>query len=123
MSSPYLKARAELEAARRRHKNELARLEREAARARKAEVAAVVAQIKAVIRQYGLTAKDLGYRPSKDDGKAGEKHPLKGVKLPPKVVHPVTGQTWAGRGTKPQWVKELEARSRKKSRAGQGRLL
>ena len=124
MASSFLKAQAELEAAKRRHKDELRQLERETEKARKVEVAEIIAQVKAVIGQYGLTAKDLGYRPLKDGvSKAAKAHPLKGIKVPPKVIHPTTGQKWSGRGTKPQWVKDLEAKSKGKSRANQGKLL
>lgn len=32
--------------------------------------------------------------------------PKKGIKVPPKYMHKETGQTWAGRGVQPTWLRE-----------------
>lgn len=32
--------------------------------------------------------------------------PKKGVKVPPKYRHPKTGETWAGRGVHPTWIRD-----------------
>ncbi|MBX9862395.1 MAG: H-NS histone family protein [Hyphomicrobium sp.] len=35
-----------------------------------------------------------------------EASPKKGVKVAPKYRHPATGETWAGRGVHPVWVRD-----------------
>lgn len=40
--------------------------------------------------------------------------PKKGTTIPPKYRHPETGETWAGRGVHPTWMREyLKKRGRK----------
>lgn len=94
--------KAQIEEANRQHKEILAHMEEELDSLMKAEVEAVIAQMKADIKKYLITAKDLGFA-------AKIRKPRKsGNKVPPKVTHPTDGRTWSGRGTKPAWVRELE---------------
>jgi DNA-binding protein H-NS len=109
MSTKFIKAQAALEAAKKRHQEELKALEKEAEDARKAELVTVIAQVKAIIKQYGLTPSDIGFKAPKKE--TGERKSLKGSKVPPKVTHPTDGRTWSGRGSKPEWVKDLEAKA------------
>ncbi|MBU3728940.1 MAG: H-NS histone family protein [Phycisphaerales bacterium] len=37
-------------------------------------------------------------------------HPNRGAKLPPKFLDPATGNKWSGRGLKPRWITDHEAR-------------
>ena len=95
--------KADIEQAKRLHKEALAKMEEELDRLMTAEVDAVISQMKADIKKYLITAKDLGFI-------AKTKKPKKsGSKVPPKVTHPTDGRTWSGRGTKPTWVRELES--------------
>ncbi len=99
--------KARIEEANRQHNEMLSHMEEELDRLMKAEVEAVIVQMKADIKKYLITAKDLGFV-------AKIKKPKKsGAKVPPKVTHPTDGRTWSGRGTKPTWVRELEQNTSK----------
>lgn len=77
-------------------------LQREADKLRVQEVAGVVARIKEAISHYGLTAEQLGYGASPKGTKA------KGKKLSGTGAVAYSddfGNTWGGRGPRPQWLK------------------
>ena len=70
----------------------------QAEQARKSELASVIADIKAKMKQYGITVADLGGAGSKGGAKSKSKAPAK-YKGP-------NGELWAGGpGRKPEWVR------------------
>ena len=74
---------------------QIAQLTAQAEAARKSELAGVIAEIKQKMAEYGITLADLGGKRT---------HPNKGTPAPIKYRHPVTGQTWTGRGKHPRWL-------------------
>lgn len=76
----------------------------QAEQARKAELAAVIGEIKAKIKEFGLTASDLGLGAG---GASTAKKTKSSSSLPAKYRGP-NGELWAGGlGRKPAWVKEI----------------
>jgi DNA-binding protein H-NS len=74
----------------------------QAEQARKAELASVVADIKAKMKEYGITAADLG-------GVGGKKTAKSKSSAPAKFKGP-NGELWAGGpGRKPEWVRNVLA--------------
>lgn len=73
----------------------------QAEQARKDELAGVIADIKAKMKQYGITVADLG-------GSTGARRAAKPAAAP-KYRGP-NGELWAGGpGRKPQWVRDVLA--------------
>ena len=70
-------------------------LMKQAEEMRKQENREIIADIKAIIREKGITAEQLGFAPA---GKGSRKP------APAKYRDPATGQTWAGRGRTPKWM-------------------
>lgn len=66
------------------------RIEHERARA----VAQAIAEIRARIKEYDITAEELGFAPLT----------AKSVAAPAKYRNPETGETWSGRGRAPHWL-------------------
>jgi len=77
--------------------------------------------IRELIQRLALTKEDLDQlfpnapavrAPVAGTAAAGERqaHPNRGVKLPPKYMDPATGNKWSGRGLKPRWITDHEAR-------------
>jgi DNA-binding protein H-NS len=62
---------------------------------RKIENKEVIAEIRAAIREHGITADQLGFAPA---GKGSR------TTAPAKYRDPITGKTWAGRGRTPLWL-------------------
>jgi DNA-binding protein H-NS len=88
-------------------------LKAEAERLRRKEADGVIERIRGAIEHYGLTAADLGL-----SGKppAAARKPRR-AKAAPKVKAPAkfqdeTGRTWAGRGKRPQWLRDALAAGR-----------
>lgn len=88
-------------------KKQIAELERRAEEARRAELASVLSEMRVKIKEYGITAADLGFNlytadreasSEKKDAGAGRKH------VEPKYLNPATGETWTGRGRAPAWM-------------------
>ena len=80
-----------------------AALEKQIADAQRDERGAAVAKVKALMAEYGLSLADLGTRaaagPRKSSGKVAATY-----------RDPATGDTWSGRGLKPNWLRAaLEA--------------
>lgn len=74
----------------------------QAEQARKSELASVVADIKAKMKEFGITVGDLGGVGAKGAAKTKSKAPAK-FKGP-------NGELWAGGpGRKPEWVREILA--------------
>ncbi|MFP8834441.1 H-NS family nucleoid-associated regulatory protein [Hydrogenophaga sp. XSHU_21] len=78
----------------------------QAEQARKAELAGVIADIKARMKQYGITLADLGGSTATGGGKRAGKSKSAAA---PKYRGP-NGELWAGGpGRKPQWVRDVLA--------------
>ena len=75
---------------------------KQAEAARRAEIAAVVAEIRAKMKDYGITPADL---------KGGAKKP-KAPAAAARYRNPATGQSWSGRGRAPKWLADELARGR-----------
>ncbi len=73
--------------------------------ARRAEIAAVVAEIRAKMKEYGITLADL---------KGGAKKTKSRSAVAAKYRNPATGETWPGRGRVPRWLVAIEAAGRKR---------
>ena len=71
--------------------------------ARRAEIAAVVAEIQARMKEYGITLADL---------KGGAKKAKPRWAVAAKYRNPVTGDTWSGRGRAPKWLADALAKGR-----------
>ena len=76
----------------------------EAEQARKNELASVIADIKAKMKQYGLTVADLG------GSTGGTKKVSKSKSAAPAKYRGPNGELWAGGpGRKPEWVRAVLA--------------
>ena len=79
-----------------------AEIEKKIADAQREERASAIAQVRSLMAQYGLTVADLASRsasaPRAATGKAVSK-------VAAKYRDAVTGNTWSGRGLKPNWLK------------------
>ena len=76
----------------------------QAEQARKSEIAGVIADIKARMKQYGITVADLG-----GAAVAGKK-PAKSKSAAPAKYKGPNGELWAGGpGRKPEWVRAVLA--------------
>lgn len=70
---------------------------------------AILVEVKDKIETYGLTAEECGFQSVVTVVKATKK--ASKTTLPPKYKNEATGDTWhGGRGAKPKWVKEVEAK-------------
>ena len=97
-----------------------AALEKQIQQTQRSERAEAIAQVRSLMSQYGLTAADLSAKP----GAASKRVPkapkaVKAVKAtgPSKKVaakyrDASTGQTWSGRGLRPNWLKAALATGR-----------
>jgi DNA-binding protein H-NS len=84
-----------------------AQIEKQIDEAARNERADAVAKVKALMAEYGLTVADLGSRGPARAGKAS------GGKVAAKYRDAATGQTWSGRGLRPNWLKAALASGRK----------
>jgi DNA-binding protein H-NS len=73
--------------------------------ARKAEIAAVVVEIQARMKEYGITLDDL---------KGGAKKPKSRAAVAAKYRNAATGDAWSGRGRTPKWLADELAKGRSK---------
>ncbi len=71
--------------------------------ARRAEIAAVVAEIQAKMREYGITLADL---------RGGAKKSKPRAAVAAKYRNPATGESWSGRGRAPKWLADEAAKGR-----------
>ena len=95
------------------------RLQREAEKLKRQEVDGVIVRIKEAIDAYGLTAADLGLangRMGHPKGRrvAAAKKPA-GAKRSEAKFRDGAGNTWGGRGPRPQWLKEALSAGRQLS--------
>jgi DNA-binding protein H-NS len=88
---------------------EIAELEAKAAKLKQAEVAEVIEKVKEAIAVYGLTAQDLfGSRAAA--GKRGSvKAKTKSKQSDAAKYADSGGNTWVGRGPRPQWLRDALA--------------
>ena len=85
---------------------QIAELQKRAEERREAEMAEVVTELREKITEYGLTAKDLGFKTL--DGPLGA-HGTK-PKRAAKYRDPQTGAEWSGMGKPPLWIAGVENR-------------
>ena len=80
-----------------------ATLEMKIAEVQREERSHAITKVKGLMTEYGLTLADLGTRvastPRRNAGGGG------GKKVPAKYRNSMTGETWSGRGLKPNWLK------------------
>jgi len=78
---------------------------KQAEAARRAEIASVVADIQARMKEYGISLNDLKGGATKTQARAA---------VAAKYRNPATGQSWSGRGRAPRWLAEELAKGRSK---------
>ena len=83
-------------------KAQIAKLEKQAAELFKKEVAGVIEQVKALVKEYCLTAADLGFAEAPT---VRRKAVAKTVGVA-KYRDPVTSKTWTGHGPTPRFIVE-----------------
>lgn len=71
------------------------------------ERADAVAKVKALMAEHGLSVADLGSRGPSKAARSG------GAKVAAKYRNTTTGETWSGRGLRPNWLKAALASGRK----------
>ena len=94
-------------------------LSRLAERLKRKEIDGVIARIREAIAAYGLTAADLGLEAKRGPKPGFKRTKAKGKKKAAKGVKAVVrfrddaGNTWVGRGPRPQWVQDALASGKK----------
>jgi DNA-binding protein H-NS len=98
-------------------------LSREAEKLKRKEVEGVIARIREAIAAYGLTASDLGLggrrgpRPAGAVRRPGRKAKAAGKRAPagarPAKFRDENGNSWGGRGPRPQWLRDALANGKK----------
>ncbi len=78
---------------------------KQAEAARRAEIASVVAEIQARMKEYGITIDDL---------KGGAKKAKARGAVAAKYYNPATGESWSGRGRAPKWLAAELAKGKSK---------
>lgn len=99
MTQTYLQIQKRIEA-----------LRKQADKLRTKEVGGVVARIKVAIAHYGLTAEQLGL--GKGDAGGQERTPRVARSASPARFADGNGNTWSGRGPRPQWLRSALAAGR-----------
>lgn len=93
-------------------------LQAEAEKLRRKEIGDVIARIRSAIDHYGITAADLGFgagaKAKAGAGKTGRKKPGRPAAKPkaPAAYADANGNTWAGRGKRPDWLRQELANGR-----------
>jgi len=85
-------------------------LEQQIANARKQDRAEAISRVKALMTEHGLTIGDLSAKSAKTKSGAT---PRAGGKVAAKYRNPKTGESWSGRGLRPNWLKAALAEGRK----------
>lgn len=95
---------------------QIAQLQAEAEKLRQQEIEGVVARIREAIEHYQLTPADLGFKAAGAAAKPARKAKgkRKAAARPAAVVayRDEAGHTWAGRGKRPQWLRDALAAGR-----------
>ena len=84
-----------------------AEIEKQIDDAARNERAEAIAKVKALMAEHGLSVADLGGRGSARSARGT------GSKVAAKYRDGATGQTWSGRGLRPNWLKAALASGRK----------
>jgi DNA-binding protein H-NS len=84
-----------------------AEIEKQIDDAARNERAEAIAKVKALMAEHGLSVADLGGRGSAKGARG------MGSKVAAKYRDGATGQTWSGRGLRPNWLKAALASGRK----------
>ena len=84
-----------------------AAIEKQIEEAARAERAGAVAQVKALMAAHGLSIADLGARSAAKGVRSS------GAKVPAKYRNNATGESWSGRGLRPNWLKAALASGKK----------
>ena len=79
-----------------------AEIEKKIAEAQREERSSAIAQVRALMAQHGLTVADLSSRTTSAPRAIATKSVSK---VAAKYRDPATGNTWSGRGLKPNWLK------------------
>ncbi len=93
---------------------QIEKLQRQADDIKKQEVAGVIARIRTAIDHYGLTAGDLGLMPARSAAarrasRTSARKSLAVDKPRPVKFRDEAGNTWSGRGKRPNWFKSALA--------------
>jgi len=83
-----------------------AELEKKIADVQREQRASAIAKVKSMMAEYGLTLADLGTKSAAAPRASG------GKKVAAKYRNSATGETWSGRGLKPNWLKAAMASGR-----------
>ena len=78
--------------------SQIEKLQKEAEQARKTELANVIADIQAKMKEYNIAPEDLRIGVKKKPGKMVRKP------VAPKYRDTTNGATWSGRGKPPKWM-------------------
>lgn len=77
--------------------------------ARLSELQTVLDEVRARVKEYGLTPEQVFGRKRTTSSRASNGASLgtarKGTPVPPLYQDPKTGKTWSGRGREPSWIK------------------
>jgi len=84
-----------------------AEIEKQIDDAARNERAEAIAKVKALMADHGLSIADLGSRGPAKAARGG------GGKVAAKYRNSATGETWSGRGLRPNWLKAALASGRK----------
>lgn len=84
-----------------------AQIEKQIDEAARNERGEAVAKVKALMAEYGLSIADLGSRGTAKATRGA------GGKVPAKYRDTATGETWSGRGLRPNWLKAALAGGKK----------
>ena len=79
-----------------------AEIEKKIAEAQREERSSAIAQVRALMAQHGLTVADLASRTPSAPRTGATKA---ASKVAAKYRDPATGNSWSGRGLKPNWLK------------------
>jgi DNA-binding protein H-NS len=83
-----------------------AAIEKQIADTQREERGAAIAKVKSLMAEYGLSLADLGTRAMPAPARTESK------KVAAKYRNAATGDTWSGRGLKPNWLKAALASGR-----------
>ena len=92
--------------------SQIEKLQKEAEQARKTELANAIADIHAKMKEFGISAEDLGFGGGK---RVKSAKPAVRRTVAPKYRNTATGETWSGRGLQPKWLRSALAAGRKLS--------
>src|SRR4051812_9484754 len=72
--------------------------------ARVKEISSAIEEVKKLVEDYGLTAKDIFGSSARAPKSREGKSLRKGSTVAPKYKDPISGSTWSGRGLAPKWL-------------------